>query len=56
MKYVVLYGGSALIAVITTICGYGYTTNGHFNAVGAILNVQSVIVWAGVVELLSSKK
>jgi|WetSurMetagenome_2_1015567.scaffolds.fasta_scaffold1854852_2 hypothetical protein len=55
MKYVLVYLGSALIAIFTTICGWGWFNNG-FNPKGAFLNIILVLFWVTLCNILIKDK
>lgn len=52
MKYIVMYGGSALIGIITTLCGLGWFKDGSFNAVGGIVNTLAIFIWVVVCNII----
>ena len=56
MRMIAVILGSGLIGMITTLCGYGWMTNGKFNVVGGIVNTLAIFIWVVVCNIIFKEK
>jgi len=44
MRMAIACIGAALLGIISNVCGYGWITDGHFNPIGALINVLGCLL------------
>jgi hypothetical protein len=56
MKFALMCAGSSVIALITSICGYGWFDKGIISIKGGFVNIICVVFWVILINYIDSKK